>query len=81
MRYQVAQAQQNGEDGAQEAFEQAMVDDTTAAIEVGKFAELNPPDQKYARKQFIDWAEFRRRHGTRALNKNQPRWMCPNDKG
>ena len=72
------QAKKSATPGAEEAFKSAMEDDITAKNEVLKFAELNPPDQRYARKQFIDWAAFKQLHGqkTEFINRSKctPMW-------
>ena len=66
MAYQALKAEEDGEEGAVEAFQNAMAKDSTASVEVTKFAKINPPDARYARKQFIDWAAFRQTHGQRS---------------
>ena len=72
------QAKKSPVEGAEEAFQKAMQDDFTAKSEVLKFCELNPPDQRYARKQFIDWAQFKQTHGQRTevtdRSKCKPMW-------
>ena len=42
-----------------------MAKDSTAAEEISKWCEMNPPEAKYTRKKFIDWAQFTKRYGQR----------------
>ena len=80
MAYQAKAAEAAGQEGAVEAFSNAMASDYTAGVEVSKFAELNPPHQLYAKKQFIDWANFVESHGKRVSetdrSKAKPMWKC-----
>ncbi|CAK9082469.1 Uncharacterized protein SCF082_LOCUS39189 [Durusdinium trenchii] len=81
MLYQAKKADKdkNGADKEMErAFCEAMKDDITAKNEVLAFCEMNPPDQRYARKQCIDWAAFKQKHGRRTeiidRSKCTPMW-------
>ena len=78
MAYQAKKAEGNGEEGAVKAFQLAMQDDYTAKSEICRFCELNPPDSRYARKNFIDWAAFKQKHGKRTeiidRSKCKPMW-------
>ena len=78
MAYQAKQREDAGDEEAKQAFEAAMSNDYTAGQEVAKFAERNPPDQKYARKSFIDWTAFKEVHGKKITytdrNKTKPMW-------
>lgn len=78
MAYQAKVAEKNGHTDAQAAFTAAMSDDISAKNEIAKFCELNPPDQRYARKQFIDWAAFKTLHGQKTeiidRSKCAPMW-------
>lgn len=65
MAYQAKKAEANGEAGAVEAFQNAMQDDFSAKQAIEDFAELNPPDSRYVRKTFIDWADFKKTYGHR----------------
>ena len=65
MAYQAKKAEANGEAGAVEAFQNATQDDFSAKQAIEAFAEMNPPDSRYARKTFIDWADFKKTYGHR----------------
>lgn len=78
MAYQAKKAEEGGVSGAKEAFNKAMSDDFSAKQEIDKFCELNPPDQRYSRKAFLDWADFRKSYGQRTdvidRSKCKPMW-------
>ena len=66
MKFQAQAAEARGEQGAVEAFERAFQTDETAAEAIEAFCELNPPEAKWTRKNFIDWAQFVSKHGKRS---------------
>ena len=78
MAYQAKKAEQQGEGGAVQAFNNSMADDFSAKAAIEKFCEANPPDQRYARKSFIDWADFKKTYGQRTdiidRSKCKPMW-------
>ena len=63
--YQAKKADQNGEDGALAACNQSMQDDFSAKQALEIWTQKNPPDSRYTRKAFIDWADFRKTFGQR----------------
>ena len=78
MAYQAKKADQNGEDGALAACNQSMQDDFSAKQALEIWTEKNPPDSRYTRKAFIDWADFRKTFGQRTeiidRSKCKPMW-------
>ena len=76
MLYQAEHVRQDGQKGFVEAFHESMAKDSTAAEEISKWCEMNPPEAKYTRKKFIDWAQFTKRYGQRHSTvdrrKNEP---------
>ena len=48
MAYQAKKAEEQGTEGAVEAFNACMASDLKAGEEVKKFAEINPPDRMYS---------------------------------
>ena len=78
MAYQAKKAEEQGEAGSVEAFNNSMADDFSAKAAIEKFCEINPPDQRYSRKSFIDWADFKKTFGQRTdiidRSKSKPMW-------
>ena len=46
MAYRAQKAESNGEEGAVEASQEAMAKDSTASVEMTKFAKMSPPDAR-----------------------------------
>ena len=78
MAYQAKKAEEGGEAGALEAFNVSMQDEYSAKQALEKWTELNPPDSRYTRKAFIDWADFKKTFGQRTevidRSKCKPMW-------
>ena len=51
--------------GAVDALKKVLANDELAAEEIFQFAQLNPPDKAYHKKQVIDWSRFVKKHGLR----------------
>ena len=51
--------------GAVDALKKVLANDELAAEEIFQFAQLNPPDKAYHKKQLIDWSRFVKKHGIR----------------
>ena len=66
MKLQAQAADDQGEEGAVEAYEKVFSTDETAAEAMEAWCEINPPEHKWQRKQFLDWAQFVVQHGKRS---------------
>ena len=73
MKWQAEKAAELGETEALAAFECAMTSDDTAKEAVDQWCEINPPDAKWVRKAFLDWAQLVSTHGKRksTIDKNK----------
>lgn len=80
MQWQAKPAEQHGEIGAVAAFDTAMSNDSSARAAIEQGCQLNPPDKRYARKQFIDWGSFVKSHGKRTSKIDRSK-CCPMTEG